>query len=45
VEVGLDDSRRVQVTAGLSGKEPVVLRGNAAIHEGDAVRSLGTRDL
>jgi hypothetical protein len=44
VEVEVGDGQRVRVPAGLSGKEQVVLRGNAAVCEGDVVRPQGTRD-
>ena len=37
VEVGLDDGKRVQVTAGLTGKERVIIRGNTPVSPGDPV--------
>ena len=37
VEVGYDDGKRVQVTAGLTGKERVIVRGNTPVSSGDPV--------
>jgi RND family efflux transporter MFP subunit len=37
VEVGYDDGKRVQVTAGLTGTERVVVRGNTPLAAGDPV--------
>jgi RND family efflux transporter MFP subunit len=37
VEVGYDDGKRVQVTAGLTGKERVMVRGNTPVGTGDPV--------
>lgn len=40
VETGLDDGKRVQVTAGLTGKERVIVRGNTPVGAGDTVVSV-----
>jgi RND family efflux transporter MFP subunit len=37
VEVGYDDGKRVQVTAGLTGTERVVVRGNTPVSTGETV--------
>jgi RND family efflux transporter MFP subunit len=37
VEVGYDDGKRVQVTAGLTGTERIVVRGNTPVSTGETV--------
>jgi multidrug efflux pump subunit AcrA (membrane-fusion protein) len=43
VKIGYDDGRRVQVTAGLTGKERVIVRGNTPITTGDLVIPVESR--
>jgi RND family efflux transporter MFP subunit len=43
VEVGYDDGKRVQVTAGLTGSERVLVRGNTPVGAGDSVIDTAAR--
>lgn len=43
VEVGYDDGKRIQVTAGLTGREKIVLRGNSPVTAGDPVIPVAVR--